>query len=420
VAAIIDSERAIQIGVDVDARAGVTASAWAGEELEEAPIERHCVIVLDGALVFEGANAVEVRARRRRLPRRLGVRGGLGEAGIVARKKSVEHALGLGERAGLGEAEFDHQAVLEGTEEALDAPFGLGRMGPDPADAELTEGPADLGLAGDAAELLLQGEREAGIRAKDAMAIGVDRAGEAIASGEAAEEEEVAVGILLRAEDAVEDLAGRIIDRAVQDEAGAPVLEPGVVAAVHLDQEARLWHALSPAAMPGWAPLTGAADTGRAEAPLDGGAREMEILAFRQELGEMAIVTPRVGGAGKGQEAGLERFGETARAGPPPVPMGESGEAASAECGEEAADVASREAQQPGRVRGGETAMLDLGEDMGTMLLGLGQGDCLPVHSPRVTESLSSWGVTESLSSYTHAARALKAQPLLAYGSGSG
>jgi len=208
-APVIHSERAIEVGVDFDAGSGVAASARPGPELEEAPIELHGVIVLDGALVLEGADAVEVSPGRSRAPGGLGVRGGLRESGIVAREKPVEHALGLRERARLGEPELDDKAILEGAKEPLDPSLRLRGMRTDPADAEFLEGAPDLGGLGPALELLGQGERGAGIAVKDPVAVGVRRAGEAIAPDELAEEQEVAVGILLRAEDAAEDLAWR-------------------------------------------------------------------------------------------------------------------------------------------------------------------------------------------------------------------
>ncbi len=46
-------------------------------------------------------------------------------------------------------------------------------MSADPGDAEFVERPSDLSLPGDAAELVVEGERRVGIGAKDAMAIGV-------------------------------------------------------------------------------------------------------------------------------------------------------------------------------------------------------------------------------------------------------
>lgn len=269
---IIHCKGAIQMCVDVDAHSRVAAAARAGVELEETPIELDRVIVLDGAPVLEGADPVEGGLGRRWTPGWFRLRGGVGEARIVAWEKPIEYPLGFFERTGMREAQLDHEAILEGAKEALDAAFPLRRRGRDPADAEFPKGPADLGLAGDAAELLIQGEREPGIGAKNAMAIGVDRTGEAIAAGEAAEEEKVAMGIFLRTEDPVEYPTRSVIDGSVEDQPRSTLLEPGVLTAVHLDEEPRLRHALAPTAMPGGPALAGTADAGLAEAPLDGGA----------------------------------------------------------------------------------------------------------------------------------------------------
>ncbi len=107
------------MGAEVDAQAGIAAAAWAGSELEKAPIELDGVIVLDRAPVLEATDRVEVCRSGGGPPGGRSVRGGVGEAGIVAGEKPGEHAGGLGERAGLREAEFDHEAILEGAEEAL-------------------------------------------------------------------------------------------------------------------------------------------------------------------------------------------------------------------------------------------------------------------------------------------------------------
>ena len=188
--AVIHGERAIEVGVHLDADTGKAASARSGPELEEAPIELHGVITLDGAVVFEAADAVEVSLGRGRPPGGRGVRGGLREAGIVAREKPVEHALGLRERARLGEPELDDEAILEGAKEPLDQSLRLRGMRTDPADAEFLEGAPDLGGLGPALELLGHGQRSAGIAVEDPMAVGVRRTGETIAPDEVAEEEE--------------------------------------------------------------------------------------------------------------------------------------------------------------------------------------------------------------------------------------
>ena len=295
-AAMIDGERALEVDVDIKAGAREAGRVRAGLELEDPAIQLDGVIVLDRACVLEAADALEVPTRGRRTPGGRGVCGGVRKTRIVAWEKAVEHALGLGEGARLDEAQFGHEAILEGAEEALNPAFALRRLGGDPADAEIPEGPADLGLARGAAELLLHGEREAGIGAKDALTIGVDSAGEPIAAGDVAQEQEVTVGILFRTEHTAEHLSSRIVDRAVEDEAGTAVLEPGVLAPVHLDEEARLRHALPPAAVWGRSARARTGDTGVPQEALDSGAGERQVLALGEELREVAIVAAPVGG----------------------------------------------------------------------------------------------------------------------------
>ena len=85
-------------------------------------------------------------------------------------------------------------------------------------------------------ELIRHGERGAGIAVKDPMAIGVGGGGEAIAPDQMAEQEEVALGILLGAKDAPEHLPRRIVDRCKEDKTGAALLKPVTVAPVQLDE----------------------------------------------------------------------------------------------------------------------------------------------------------------------------------------
>jgi hypothetical protein len=119
VAAIVDGQRAVETRMDVDADAGIAAAAGAGRELQQAAVERERVVVADRALVFEAAEAVEVR--RGGLPRGLGILGRVGKARIVAREIAREDALRLVEGPGLGEAQFDDEAILKGAKEPFDA-----------------------------------------------------------------------------------------------------------------------------------------------------------------------------------------------------------------------------------------------------------------------------------------------------------
>ncbi len=107
---------------------------------------------------------------------------------------------------------------------------------------------------------------------------------------------------LLGAEDAGEDLPGGIVDGGVKHEARPAILEPGVVTAIHLDEEARLGHALAAAAMPVWAPLARTADAGGSEEPLHGLPRHVEALAVGQQLREVVIVHACVGRTRQGED----------------------------------------------------------------------------------------------------------------------
>ena len=186
---------------------------------------------------------------------------------------------------------------------------------------------------------------------KDAMAIGVGGGRQAIAADELAEHEEIAVGIFLGAKDTGEDFAHRIVDGGVEDEAGAAVLKPGMVATVHLDEKASLRHALPAAAMAGWAASAGALDAGGAEQPLHGRSGEMQFLPLGEELGELTIVHADIAATGEGDEPDPDGLSGSAQGRTPAVAMGERGEAMLAGLRHEALDVTDREAHEPRGVR---------------------------------------------------------------------
>jgi len=302
-ASVVNRQRAVQIRVDGDAGASITPAGWAGAELQRAAVEWEGIVVPDGALILEAADAFELVRGRRRAPGRLGLRGRVGEARIIAREKSVEHALRLRERAGLSEAEFADEPILKGAKEAFDPTFPFRRGGGDPADAEFLEGSADLRGFDGPLQLRGQSERRASIAMKDPMPIGVGGRRDAIAADESAEQAEIALRVFLRAEDAGEDLSRGIVDGGMEHQAGPAVLEPGMVAAVHLDEQAGLGHAL-PAATMAWRPTpTGTADASGAEQALNGRARDMQGFALREQFRELAIVAACIGGARKSDEA---------------------------------------------------------------------------------------------------------------------
>jgi hypothetical protein len=385
-APIVDAERAIEEGVDIDTRSCVAASAWARVDLKEGTVELHCVVVREGAPVLEAADASEVGGRW--APGGLWLNRGVGEARVVARPEAVKDALGLGEGARLGEAEFHDEAILKSAKEPFHAPLALGRGGGDPADPEFLEGAADLGRGDVARELLRQALWRPRIAMKDAMPIGVGRCRQAIAADELAQEQEIAVGILLGAKHTSQDFARGIVDGGEEDEARAAIFEPGMVTAVHLDKKPGLRHALAPAAMFGRPPGPWTSDARFSQQALHGGAGQDETLVLSEELGEVMIVGAGISRAGQHEDLSADGLGEAAWRGPSAVPMGERRRAVEADLRQQATEVTEREAQEPGRLRHGEAPFDDLDQDMGTLLLPLAQGDSPPVHPPRVTESL--------------------------------
>ncbi len=397
-APVVDGERAVEEGVDIDTRASVAAPAGAGMDLEEGSVELHRVVVRDGAPVFEGADARKVWWRG--APRGLGCRRGMSEARVVAWAEAVKDALRLGEGPRLREAEFDDQAILEGAKEPFHASLALRRGGGDPADPEFLERAADLSRGDVALQLLGQALWGPGIAMKDAMAIGVGGCRQAIAADELAQQEEIAVCILLGAKDARHDVARGIVDGREEDEARAAILEPGMVAAVHLDEEPGLGHALAPASMFRRSPGAWTPDARLAQHALDGGTGQDEALVLPEELGEVMIVCAGVARAGQREDLSPDGLGEAARGGPAAVAMGERRRTVVADLRQQATDVTEREAQESGRVRHGEVPLDDLDQDMSSLLFSLAQGDSPPVHAPTVTESLICWGVTKSLSYY--------------------
>ena len=132
----------------------------------------------------------------------------------------------------LGEAEFADQAVLAGAPGALDAAFGLGRVGGDLLDAEFFQSAAQMGGALFSGELF--GEGPVGIVAlKDAVAVAVEAEGHAVGGDHGVQSAEIAESVFrFELEVGGEDLAGGVILKADEGEFGAAAFEPIMAAGV--------------------------------------------------------------------------------------------------------------------------------------------------------------------------------------------
>jgi hypothetical protein len=386
-AAIIDGQGAIEVRVDVDPRAGVAAAGAAGADLQRSVAELNRIVGGGRAAILEAADAREVG--RGGPPGWFGVRRGVGKASVVARPKALKDALRVGERRGMGEPQFDDEAILQRAEEPFHPPFALGRGGRDPADAEFVEGPADLCRGDVPLELLGQALPGARITMKDPVSIGIRGGRQAVAANEVTEEEEVAVGIFHGAKDPGEELAGGIVDRGEQDEARAALLEPGMVAAVHLDEEASLWHAVPAASMTRRPAGARAADAGVAEEALYGGPRHEQALVLAEQVSEVVVVDAGVARAGQQQDPAADGVGQSAGRRVPAVAVRERRRPVSSDSCHQAFDMAGRQAQQSGCLTHGNAALDNPHQDGCSLLLLPAQCDSPLGHGARVTESLS-------------------------------
>lgn len=353
--------------VDFDPRFGQAAAV--GDDLEEMGAEGQGVIIGDGAEVLEAEHRIRIEALGPGPVDRLRVGGGLGEARIVAGDEATEESIGV--RVGLdaGHAELGDKAILQGAEEALDPSLGLGTAGGDPADAQFVEDASDLRGSGATAELFFERPGLARRALEDAVTIGVAGEGQPRAEGDLPEDLEVRGGRLGLIEVRPQDLAGGVIDRGVEDELGATVFQPVVMAAVKLDEHAFLRHALAAGAMARGTPGAGAAQACGGEEAVDGGPGEMEVLPVGEELGEVLMVDARIRRADEAQEALAHPGGRAPRRGTSPVAVGQGGGAASVIGGAEAADLAGGQAQQAYGLSDGGGATLQGVQDHQTLVL---------------------------------------------------
>ena len=135
----IDAQHAIQVMGEFDRFSGIAAMAGQGRQGDEVGAQGDGVIGGDDASIMQAEAASEIEAARQGAEVARGIGGGTGEALVIVGAEAGEHGVGLGQSRGTGEAEFADQAVLAGAPGALDAAFGLGRVGGDLLDAEFFE-----------------------------------------------------------------------------------------------------------------------------------------------------------------------------------------------------------------------------------------------------------------------------------------
>ncbi len=319
-AVVDDSKRAIEALVDFDAGLGVAAAV--GEDLQHVRTERDGMVVGDDARVLEAEDAIrdELGGPGTIRPLRPGCRPG--KARIVAPEESGEKGVRGVFGGDARKTQFRNEPILQGAKDALNAALGLRTGGGHPVDPEFLQEASHLSRGARALELFFEAPVRVAGASEDAMAIGVGGEGEARAAGELAEDVEVAGGRFRIVKPAGEDLAGRIIDGGMEDESGATVFEPGMMAAVELDEHAFLGHAIAAGAMLWRAAPAGAGDAGMMQEATDGLARDPQSFPLAEEFGEVLVIHRGISGASEPHDPLAQGIGQTPGRGAPAIGVG--------------------------------------------------------------------------------------------------
>ena len=293
---VIERNPPVESLIDVDFGPRQAEALSLLRDLEALAFPLHDVVVTDHALVNEAADAVEILGSR--TPCGLQVTGAAGEAAVVVGKKEAEHGVGGVQIAGLSQAEFAGEAILEHAPKAFDTAFGLRTAGGDEGDAELLESAAELGGLALAGELFRHGPAVV-VAHEDAAVIAVEGEGRAVAAQQLAQQREIAERAFGGKELGGQDLAGGVVLQAQSGEARATALEPVVGRAVELHQFAFASGTQTALAVSRSAAFAGRTDAGLAQEPTEGFAAEREALDLAKFFAEVMIVEASIGGAGQ-------------------------------------------------------------------------------------------------------------------------
>jgi hypothetical protein len=253
-----DLEGAVEPLLNLDEATRVTGARCG--QVQNVTVEVNGVVGSDPTHVLEAEEAVELS--RSEAPGRLWVTGRNGELAVVAREEATEDPIRLREGAGSGKSQLTGQAVLEGAPKALDTTLALGRASEHLPDLEFLKEPAELGRVAATLELLFQAELVLLAPKEDAVTVGVDGKGHALADHGPSQHPEVALGILLEAELGRSNAVAGVIDGTDQAQIGPAPLEPVVAAGVDLEQHAGLREAVPTPAMLGRSTTTRGGDAG--------------------------------------------------------------------------------------------------------------------------------------------------------------
>ena len=231
--AVVERDTSVESVIELNLGAGEAEAAALGRNLEATALPLHDVVVADYALMNEAADAVQIVGGR--TPGGSRFRADGGRSGGCSRRRSAQQGVGRVEIAGLSQAEFAAEAILQHAPEAFDAAFGLRAASGDEGDAELFEGATELSGLALAGELFFEGPGVV-VADEDAAAIAVEGEGNTVAAQQLAEQGEIADGGFGGEELSGEDFSGGIVLQTESGEARAAAFEPVVRRAVELHQ----------------------------------------------------------------------------------------------------------------------------------------------------------------------------------------
>ena len=249
------------------------------------------------------------------------IRRGEGEAGVVAGDELCRKP-GIGglDTCDVGQSEFGHEAILEGSEGSLDASLGLGTGRGDGFDPQFLQHPSDV--CGELSSLHLFLEAPVSVGAYQAgVLVMIDGHGDSVCFQDSLQQAQVSFGGFHGGEEGRQEGRGGVVHGG-QEAAGKMVFpEPGVWAAVPLDHLADTLFSLAPAAVLGgtasplgWKPC----------APQDLSDRfasQIDSFPFPEEFGEMGVIGVWVPLRMELDDAGPDVFAQRVDGCSPAVPM---------------------------------------------------------------------------------------------------
>jgi hypothetical protein len=132
----INVQGAVQLMREFDGFAGEAALCGQRRQGDGVRSQSDDVVRPDNSVVAQAEAAGEIEVARQGAKVASGFGGAMSESLVVIGAETIKHGVGVFYSGGAGETKFADQTVLKGAPGALDAAFGLGRVGGNLGDAE--------------------------------------------------------------------------------------------------------------------------------------------------------------------------------------------------------------------------------------------------------------------------------------------